>query len=112
MLSRHRQARPRPHNEARNLRRQGRGLFRSQWFNRHKLQLQTTILDAIEESLISPGMVNQPLTIPGMATQVITTLDVGKLPTAIATITRRLCAATGMSGTTAIGGNNTISLSC
>ena len=48
------------------------------------------------------GLGKQPVTTPGM----------GKQPTTMATVTRMPCAATGMKGTTTIGGNNTTSLSC
>src|SRR6478672_7301482 len=83
-------------------------LFRSQGFNRRRPHLQTIILGTIKGSLTARGRVNQPVTILEMGRQpVTTTLGVGKQPTTIATATQRLCAATGMNGTTTIGGNNT-----
>src|SRR5438552_1363844 len=67
-------------------------------FNRRsRAQQHTTIPNRKKESLTSPEMVNQPVTIQGTEKQ----------PTTIATATWRLCAATGMNGTTIIGGNNT-----
>src|SRR5437867_4846594 len=98
MLSRHRPTKTRLSNKLRNKRRLRSALFRSQGFNRRsRAQQHTTIPNRKKESLTSPEMVNQPVTIQGTEKQ----------PTTIATATWRLCAATGMNGTTIIGGNNT-----
>src|SRR5205814_57472 len=64
------------------------------------------------ESLIIPGMGNQPVTILGMGKQPVTTPAMGKQATTMATVTLMPCDAIGMNGTTTIGGNNTTSLSC
>jgi hypothetical protein len=57
-------------------------------------------------------MGRQPIATFGVGKQPVTTPAMGKQPTTIATVTRMPCAATGMNGTTTIGGNNTILLSC
>src|SRR5262245_19925363 len=55
------------------------------------------------------GMANQSLRILGMVTRLLPTVATEKIPRTIATVMPMLCAATGMNGMTAIGGNNTMS---
>src|SRR5262249_61168965 len=78
----------------------------------HKPQQQITIPTVGQESPTIPAIRNQPLTILGMVTRLLPTVAAAKIPRTIATVMPMLCAATGMNGMTAIGGNNTMSLSC